>query len=228
MTWIALGITLLGAAASAYNTQQTAKKQDRALAAQINQQGQRQQQASAKIAEALAAQQQSDSVDEQAQQQEAYLTTLRQGQQGAGLNDGPGGFSDAYRAGTAQAGQELGEYGANRAGLLSRIDAPRLQRQNEGILFDTLKNELRMIGREASGDDYLARLRMGGIQRDPWLDALSGVATSYGGSMAGRGGVSAPETTGMPSSLLGRQSSTGAGSIYNFGNNVDNLWGWRG
>ena len=38
MSWLALGITLLGAAASAYNTQQTAKKQDRALAAQIKQQ----------------------------------------------------------------------------------------------------------------------------------------------------------------------------------------------
>ena len=104
MTWIALGITLLGAAASAYNTQQTAKKQDRALAAQITQQGKKQQQASAKIAEALAAQAQSDPADEQAQQMESYLTTLRQGQQNAGLNTGPGGFSEEYRRGTAEAG----------------------------------------------------------------------------------------------------------------------------
>ena len=159
---------------------------------------------------------------------DSYLTTLRQGQQNAGLNTGPGGFSEEYRRGTAEAGEQLGEYGTGRAGLLSRIDAPRLQRQNEGILFDTLGNELRMIGREASGQNYLDQLRLNSIRRDPWLDALSGVATSYGGSMAGRGGVSAPETTGVPSSLLGRQASTGAGSIYNFGNNVDNLWGWRG
>ena len=228
MSWIALGITLLGAAASAYNTQQTAKKQDRALAAQITQQGKKKQQASAKIAEALAAQAQSDPADEQAQQMESYLSTLRQGQQNAGLNTGPGGFSEEYRRGTAEAGEQLGEYGTGRADLLSRIDAPRLQRQNEGILFDTLGNELRMIGREASGQNYLDQLRLNSIRRDPWLDALSGVATSYGGSMAGRGGVSAPETTGVPSSLLGRQASTGAGSIYNFGNNVDNLWGWRG
>lgn len=228
MTWLALGIALLGAAASAYNTQQTAKKQDRALAAQITQQGKKQKQASAKISEALAAQAQSDSVDEQAQQMDSYLMTLRQGQQNAGLNTGPGGFSEEYRRGTAEAGEQIGEYGTGRAGLLSRIDAPRLQRQNEGILFDTLGNELRMIGREASGQNYLDQLRLNSIRRDPWLDALSGVATSYGGSMAGRGGVSSPETTGMPSSLLGRQASTGAGSIYNFGNNVDNLWGWRG
>ena len=228
MSFIGLGIALRGAAASAYNTQQTAKKQDRALAAQITQQGKKQQQASAKIAEALAAQAQSDAVDEQAQQMDSYLTTLRRGQQNAGLNTGPGGFSEEYRRGTAEAGEQLGEYGTGRAGLLSRIDAPRLQRQNEGILFDTLGNELRMIGREASGQNYLDQLRLNSIRRDPWLDALSGVATSYGGSMAGRGGVSAPETTGVPSSLLGRQASTGAGSIYNFGNNVDNLWGWRG
>lgn len=230
MTWIALGITLLGAAASAYNTQQTAKKQDRALAAQITQQGKKQQQASAKIAEALAAQAQSDPADEQAQQMESYLTTLRQGQQNAGLNTGPGGFSEEYRRGTAEAGEQIGEYGTGRAGLLSRIDAPRLQRQNEGILFDTLGNELRMIGREASGQNYLDQLRYNSIRRDPWLDALSGVASGYGGAMAGRGG-GAPTGGGastLPSSLLGRQASTGAGSIYNFGNNVDNLWGWSG
>lgn len=196
MTWIALGITLLGAAASAYNTQQTAKKQDRALAAQITQQGKKQQQASAKIAEALAAQAQSDSVDEQAQQMESYLTTLRQGQQNAGLNTGPGGFSEAYRQGTAEAGQQLGEYGSTRAGLLSRIDAPRLQRQNEGILFNTLGNELRMIGREASGQNYLDQLRYNSIRRDPWLDALSGVASGAGSAMASGAGSSANTTIG--------------------------------
>lgn len=196
MSWIALGITLLGAAASAYNTQQTAKKQDRALAAQITQQGKKQQQASAKIAEALAAQAQSDPVDEQAQQMESYLSTLRQGQQNAGLNTGPGGFSEAYRQGAAEAGQQLGEYGSTRAGLLSRIDAPRLQRQNEGILFDTLGNELRMIGREASGQNYLDQLRYNSIRRDPWLDALSGVASGAGSAMASGAGSSANTTIG--------------------------------
>lgn len=196
MTWISLGIMLLGAAASAYNTQQTAKKQDRALAAQINNQSQKQQQASAKIAEALAAQAQSDSADEQAQQMESYLMTLRQGQQNAGLNSGPGGFSEEYRRGTAEAGQQLGEYGAGRAGLLSRIDAPRLQRQNEGILFDTLGNELRMIGREASGQNYLDQLRLNSIRRDPWLDALSGAASGAGSAMAGGAGGAGNATIG--------------------------------
>ena len=229
MTWIALGIALLGAAASAYNTQQTAKKQDRALAAQITQQGKKQQQASAKIAEALAAQAQSDPADEQAQQMDSYLTTLRQGQQNAGLNTGPGGFSEEYRRGTAEAGEQLGEYGTGRADLLSRIDAPRLQRQNEGIMFDTLGNELRMIGSEASGQAYLDQLRYNSIQRDPWLDALGSVATSYGKGMAGAGAGAGAGDAGViaaPSSLVGRQAATGPGSIYNFGNNVDNLWGW--
>lgn len=127
---------------------------------------------------------------------DSYLTTLRQGQQNAGLNTGPGGFSEAYRQGTAEAGQQLGEYGSTRAGLLSRIDAPRLQRQNEGILFDTLGNELRMIGREASGQNYLDQLRYNSIRRDPWLDALSGVASGAGGAMASGAGSSANTTIG--------------------------------
>ena len=231
MSWIALGIAIAGAALSAYNTQQTAKKQDRALAAQITQQGKKQQQASAKIAEALAAQAQSDPADEQAQQMESYLSTLRQGQQNAGLNTGPGGFSEEYRRGTAEAGEQLGEYGTGRADLLSRIDAPRLQRQNEGIMFDTLGNELRMIGSEASGQAYLDQLHYNSIQQDPWLDALGSVATSYGKGMAGAGAGAGAGDAGViaaPSSLVGRQAATGPGSIYNFGNNVDNLWGWSG
>ena len=232
MSWIGVGIAIAGAALGAYNAQQTAKKQDRALAAQITQQGKKQQQASAKISEALAAQAQSDPADEQAQQMESYLSTLRQGQQNAGLNTGPGGFSEEYRRGTAEAGEQLGEYGTGRADLLSRIDAPRLQRQNEGIMFDTLGNELRMIGSEASGQAYLDQLRYNSIQQDPWLDALGSVATSYGKGMAGSGPTGASGSpsggaiSGAPSSLLGLQASTGPGSIYNFGNNVDNLWGW--
>lgn len=125
-----------------------------------------------------------------------YLSTLRQGQQNAGLNTGPGGFSEEYRRGTAEAGEQIGEYGTGRAGLLSRIDAPRLQRQNEGILFDTLGNELRMIGREASGQNYLDQLRYNSIRRDPWLDALSGVASGAGGAMASGAGSSANTTIG--------------------------------
>ena len=231
MSWIGVGIAIAGAALGAYNAQQTAKKQDRALAAQITQQGKKQQQASAKIAEALAAQAQSDPADEQAQQMDSYLTTLRQGQQNAGLNTGPGGFSEEYRRGTAEAGEQLGEYGTGRADLLSRIDAPRLQLQNEGIMFDTLGNELRMIGSEASGQAYLDQLRYNSIQRDPWLDALGSVATSYGKGMAGAGAGAGAGDAGViaaPSSLVGRQAATGPGSIYNFGNNVDNLWGWSG
>jgi hypothetical protein len=187
MTWIAIGIALAGAAANAYNTQQTAKKQDRALAAKITQQGQKQQMANAKIAEALAAQEGSDQRDEQSALMDNYVTTLQQGRQGSGFNDGPGGFSEAYRQGVGQAQEAVQGYGNTRADLMSRVDAPRLQRVNEGVLFDSLANDLRMIGREASGDAYLDDLRIRGIVRDPWLDAFSSVAGAYGKGAAGQG-----------------------------------------
>lgn len=196
MTWVAIGIALAGAAVNAYNTQQTAKKQDRALAAQITNQGKQQQSANAKIAEALSAAAVSDSQDEQQMQMDNYLQTLAQGQQAGGINDGPGAFSQEYRQGAAAANDDLGEYGTTRAGLLSRVEAPRLQRMNEGILFDNLGNELRMIGRESSGQAYLDGLRYNAIRRDPWLDALSSVATSYGKGNAGSFGSSAGTTIG--------------------------------
>lgn len=196
MTWVMVGIALVGAAANVYNTQQTAKKQDRALAAKITQQGKKQDMANAKIAEALAQQQGSDSADEQAAAMENYMTTLRGGQQASGLNNGPGGFSDEYRQGVAQAEGAVNAYGGQRADILSRMDAPRLQRMNEGILFDNLANELRMIGREASGDAYLDDLRIRGIVRDPWIDAFSQVATSYGRGAAGNAANAADYSIG--------------------------------
>jgi len=50
----------------------------------------------------------------------------------------------------------------------------------------------------------------------------SGLSSLFGGNNAGAQRASSYST------LMGNQAGTGQGSIYNFGNNVDNLWGWKG
>ena len=213
MTMVAVWVALAGAALGAYNQNETAKKQDRQMAAQIRNQSAKQQSADAKIAAALTQQAGSNPQDEIAQQTNSYLETLRGGQQRGGFNTGPGGYSDAYRSDVDAAGLALDQYGVDRAGLLARIDAPGLQRQNEGIQFDMLANDIRGIGREAKGQDYLDSLRLGAIRNNPWIDALATGMKAYGSAKAGGGGSAGAGTSG---------------AIENFGNNMDDFMriGW--
>ena len=194
MTWWAVGIAVASAIGSAYQQNRVARQQDRLAAQNIQNQARAEQTASAKINEML--QQVGDSNPQAARQQrmDEYLATLQQGAQAGAINDGPGGFSDAYREGAAAAEGQLGEYGNTRAGLMARLDAPVIQRMNEGVLFDGARNDIRGIGRNANQDDFLARLQIQGTQANPWVQAGLGVAGAYGSSMAGRGAGGAGST----------------------------------
>jgi hypothetical protein len=188
MTWWAVGVAVVSAGVQMYNQQQTAKKQDNALAANIRNQGKSQATADSKIREMLTDLQGSNSQDEEKQRMDQYLNTLQMGAQANGINQGAGGFSDAYREDAAAAAAGLDKFGVNRAGLLARTDAPGLQRVNEGILFDTAANDIRGIGRNANQDAYLDNLRLQAIKPNPWLTAASEIGMSYAGGMAGKGG----------------------------------------
>jgi hypothetical protein len=189
MSWFALGAAVVAAGVTYYNTEKTAERQDKSAAAGIRAQSQKQQSADARIAELVQKQSQSNSQDEQKGQMDAYLQTLQQGQQANGINQGVGGFSQQYRddAATAEAG--LQEFGTQRAGLLSRIEAPRLQRQNEGILFNDAATDIGMIGRDSRGQAFIDQLKLNAIKRDPWLDAFSSIAGGYASAGAGAGGA---------------------------------------
>ena len=210
MTMVAVWVALAGAALGAYNQNETAKKQDRQMAAQIRNQSAKQQSADAKIAAALTQQAGSNPQDEIAQQTNSYLETLRGGQQRGGFNTGPGAYSDAYRSDVDAAGLALDQYGVDRAGLLARIDAPGLQRQNEGIQFDMLANDIRGIGREAKGQDYLDSLRLGAIRNNPWIDALATGMKAYGSAGAGGGGGGAA-SSGSGATNVGNAFFSGGG-----------------
>lgn len=185
MFWIPIAMALGGAALNLWNQDRLAEKQDRQAAATIRNQARKQDTADAKIAQALTAQAASDPADEMRQQTNAYIQTLQGGKQRDGFGTGPGGFSDAYRSDVAREAANVDDYGLERAGLLARIDAPVLQRQNEGILFDQLRNDISMIGREARGQDYIDTLKLKNLRANPWVDALSQAAMSYGMNAAG-------------------------------------------
>jgi len=92
---------------------------------------------------------------------------------------------------------------------MSRMDAPGLQRVNEGILFDNAAVDLGMIQRDAAGQNYLDTLKLNSIKANPWVDAL---ATGMGAYASARGGgKDATKVTTVP-------AATGVGSqLFNFG-----------
>jgi len=189
MSWVAIGIAAAGALAGLAQTQHVAHQQDRALAAQITAKGALQKTADAKIAQAVQAMAGSNDAAARQQSQQAYLDTLQLANPGSGINQGPGAFSAQYRQDAANDDAALRQYGADRAALMARLDAPKLQRMNEGILFDNTRNDLRLIGRDASGQAYLDQLKYNSIQKDPWVTAGIQLAQAYGTSKAMGGGA---------------------------------------
>lgn len=188
MTWVAVGITLAAAAASAYNTNRVARKQDQEIAAGIREKSRVQQRADRRIAEELDKLERSTPQQEQQGAVKQYQDALRGTQQQAQAGQALAGLSREYDEATGAAQARTGGYLGQVIDSLSRIDAAGLQRQREGISAGNLGTDLRVLGREAEGIDYLANLRAQGVRRNPWLDALAAGLNAYGGGMAGAGG----------------------------------------
>ena len=195
------------AGVSYYNGRQTAKRQDNVVAQQIRQQGVRQQEADRAIASAMQERATQGAESDRAAIGSQYLDQVRAAQANAQRGLGQvGAVSNAYQQDANNAALGIGDYGARTADLMARIDAPTQQRQREGIADARTAMELDQIGRRSRSDDYLANLRLQGVQRNPWLDLASSAMGIGAGYMAG---------TGQPS-LAGIQA--GAKASADFGN----------
>ncbi len=204
MSFVAVGIALGTAALGWWNQDQLAKKQDRQAAQQITQSAATQRKADARLAELVQQVGQSNPRDEIAAREQSYLDTLKMGAQRSGINEGPGGFSDAYRADVAADQQAVDQYGTNRAGLMARIDAPTYQRLGEGVLFDRSATDLGMIQRGHQGDQYLSDLKMRSLRTNPWVDALAQAGAGYAQGRAKSGGTTTwdPAMTVVPERIV--------------------------
>ncbi|MGP1666461.1 MAG: hypothetical protein ACTS5I_11245, partial [Rhodanobacter sp.] len=58
---------------------------------------------------------------------------------------------------------------------------PGEQRRNEGVLFDTTRNSLIGVERDAKQQAFLDQLKYNAVQRNPWIDALSSGMSAYAG-----------------------------------------------
>lgn len=186
-------IAAVGTAASIYNTNRTARKADEAAAAGIRKQAGVQRRADSRITEELEKLGKSSGAGDQAgaleQYQQATRGTEQQARAGQAIEGLSSEYDEATRAGQEQTGKNIG----NIADLLSRIDAPMLQRQREGFGTADLATALGTLGRESQGQGFLADMRVRGVRRNPYIDAfasgLSTAAQNYGSNAGGTTGT---------------------------------------
>lgn len=186
---IALIATAASAGVSAYNTHETEKKQDNALVAQLQQQKVRQGEADQATKALIDKDQASNPKDAQQKAAAQYDTQLANNQAvaAASVPTTPGA-SSTYKDDAKNAALGIGDYGTKMAGLMSRIDAPQAQRQQEAFNAGDTSAKLGQISNFAQGDNFLSQLRLNAIRRNAGLDALASVLKGVGSAAGGMGG----------------------------------------
>lgn len=182
--WFAIA-ALASAALGAYNTRQTAKKQDRQAAAAIRNQQAIQDRSNAAISSTVDQLERSRAAEVKENSGKRYLAALGRagvgGQVTGALN---GGGSQAYRDAMSAAAANEGSYATNLADLYASTDAPVDQRLGESFVIGDLGIDLGTQSSLARGQAGLDQLRYGNIRRNPWLDltsqALAGFASGRG------------------------------------------------
>jgi hypothetical protein len=188
-----LSLTLLATSvlAPVYNTAQTQKKQDRALATDIRNQSAKRREQEARVNEEVTKLTGSSSADERTKRLTEYADALRRGN--AEVTAGFGGAGgETFQKASAEGKTGVLDYGKELSSLMSRIDAPVDQRRGEGVSFGNLGIDLDNVSRAAQGQHFLDQLRYNSIKRNPWIDAASSFVTGVAGGMNGAASGTTP------------------------------------
>lgn len=201
--FIPIAIALAGTAAQQAETQRVERKQDQETAQGLLSQSRRQQEADRRVNDEIAQLETSTADAARNDRLGQYMQQLQRGrkQAVAGLEGPIGGATFQADAGAARAGAD--NAAATTAGLMSRIDAPQLQRQQEAFGYGKLATDLDMEARASRGQQFIDQLRLRQIRRRPEVDLLAGLATAAGGSMAGGGATNAASGPRMGANFYG-------------------------
>lgn len=212
---------ILGAVAAAgeyYNTEQTAKRQDQAQAQAIIDQGNIQKQANQRVDQTI--QQMQGSNADQARQDRltSYMQTLQEGKArtDAGL-DNPMIGGQAFQQDSAKAADAANAYAGNTANLLSRIDAPVVQRQQEGNDYGHLATDLNLLGSKSASQNFLDQLRAASIRRNAKIDLAAHLLGTAGSAMGTPAGGTGAASGGTFNGATGAGTYTGPQSVYGYG-----------
>ena len=186
----ALILTAVGGGTKAVNTGISLRRQDKAAARGIREQGELQRQANVSVNEQIADIAGSTGEAERAEALEGFLNTLRESSDTIGAAPDPlalGGqrFAERVEGGEAVTRQA----GVERAGRLSRIDSTVQQRINEANRVAGTAGQLDELRRQSSAKDFITQLRIASKRPNTIVDALATTAQGVGSVLAlGTGG----------------------------------------
>lgn len=187
--WVPLLAAAVSGGASYVNTRNTANKQDAVLAEGIREKSRRQVAADAKVNELIQKTGESNPDADKARSLDQYRLALKNARPLAGQSIGNvSGASAAYQNDANAAATGANGYADNIASIMSRLDGPLAQRRREGNDQGNFGVAIDQIKRFAEGDDFLNKLKLNGVRRNPLLDAFSSLASGYAGSAASGGG----------------------------------------
>lgn len=197
-TAIALALAAAAAGTEYYNTEQTANRQDKQAAQSILDQTNIQKKANSRVQQTINQAKASTPADARAQRLADYMKTLNQAKARttAGLTN-PVIGGQAFQTDSAAAAQQAQDYGTQTAGLLSRIDAPTVQRQQEGFDYGQLATDLGALGSQSAGQSFLDRLKQASIRRNAKLDLAAGLMSAGAGAARSMGSGGSPYSDTM-------------------------------
>ncbi len=205
-TYVALALAAASAGAQYINTQNTARRQDEAAAQGILNQGRIQQQADAKVNASITDLEGSDSSSERSERLDDYIQTLRNNRANVEGGADPGYGSDVFKADAAKAGADSTKYAEGVAGLMSRMDAPTMQRQGEAFSYGNLATDIGLIGRQSAGQRFIDDLRLNSIRRSAGLDLAAGLMGAASGAV-----LSGPNAYNSVGGTMASQGVNGTG-----------------
>lgn len=188
--WVPLLMSAASAGVGAYSANQTAQKQDNIAAQGIRNQQARQREADALVNNTIRQTQESNPEGDRESSLKQYLKQLQMTTTNANGPGQVGGVSDRYKEGTSGAAADIASYGNKYADIFSRLDAPNMQRQREGISFSRLASDINPIAQASQSDQFLNNLRLQSVRPNPWLQILQG-----GLAGAASGGAFTPSAT---------------------------------
>lgn len=187
---ISLGLLATSLGAKAVNTRQTARRQDRELAAGIRKQGEIGKESAEAVNKEIQSIAASNPEAEKAAAIKGFQDTLRANQDLTAEAQGGGifGASDRFAEDVTGSLAGVGARAGGRSDLLAKIDAPGRQRSTEAVGRGQLAADIRGFADRSEQEDFLARLRASEQRNNPLIDIgadiLGGVAT--GGIASGK------------------------------------------
>jgi hypothetical protein len=198
MAWPLIAAAIASSLIQGYNQYRTAQKQDQAAAAGLARQRGFQEQANARMAQQLDELEKSTPEDERQTLEGQIRSQLRakQAQALAGLRSDVGSDdADVYAAAAAPVAVDYGDFIND---VVSRRDAPVIQRRGETYDRADVESYLNFMRRNSAQERNLTNLQIAGIRPNPWLTMASNVLGAYATS----GGFGGMGMSGQPQSQL--------------------------